>query len=905
MSDLASFGEWIRRRRRALDLTREALARQVGCAVVTIRKIETDERRPSRQVAERLAACLQLPLEQQAAFLEAARGVRAVDRLPAAPPLEQPVLVASEPATRTVGAPVAEQRTSASDSATPAYTRPAHNLPAQLTALLGREHALEELGGLLERPEVRLITITGPGGTGKTRLALQVSTDQLRRFPDGAWFVDLAAIRHPELIMPAIARSLAVAEPTGVPLREHLIAHLQHKRLLLVLDNFEHVIDGAVELAALLAGAPHVKALSTSRSPLHLRGEYCYELGPLALPPQATPAMLMTYPATALFIERAQAVRQSFAVTEASAAPIAAICERLDGLPLAIELAAARMSLFTPEQLLARLERPLALLTRGARDLPPRQQTLHNVIDWSYQLLNADEQRLFRRLGVFVGGCTLESAQSVCIALELVETDQSNDRAPSLNSHLATPTLDVLGALLEKSLLRQADGVNNEPRFVMLETIREYAAGQLAASGESELVERAHAEHYLALAEAGEMQFKSGAQRQWVEQMDAEIDNMRSALKWSQAACAESALGLRLANALFEYWSARGSRREARGWYEQLQAGAPAPLRAQALLNLGLIVSDQGDDEEANRLVRAALALFEELNSHPGIASSHYILGMYARAQADYSAAQDHFNQSLRYREPADAWGQAPTVRMLGSIHRTRGESAAARECYGRAIAIQRQLGDQESLARTLINLGQLEYYEGNYGAAIALYGQALTHARYVGNGENISRNRYECARALIKQQQYAAAEALGQQQLADSEQPDAPLDRRAEALWILGWLALLRGELDRSKSQLIEALSLLRSFGASYTMETLELLELIAQLVLARGTPARALRLWAVVGAYRERIGAPRPPSEQGEFDQSVAVIRVKLDVTVFEQAWAAGQALSLEQAVADAQTA
>src|SRR5215213_7952186 len=442
-----SFGRWLRQRRRALDLTQQDLARQVGCAIITIQKLEADERRPSRQLAERLADKLMVAPDDRAALMLLARGEPYLDPRAAEAP-EQP---------------------------RPVPPQPRGNLPVPLTRLIGRKQDLAAVRNTLLRSETRLLTLIGPPGIGKTRLSLAVAHEVQAAFADGASFVALAPLSDPSLVIATTALALGIKENAGQSLLQTLKAALYSKRLLLVLDNFEQVLEAAPLVVELLEACPGLKALITSRAALHVRGERLYALPVLLLPDLTqlpTTGALARTPAIALFVERAQAVRPDFRLTAQNAQTVAEICVRLDGLPLAIELAAARIGLLSPEALLVRLEQRLAVLTDGARDLPPRHRTLRAAIGWSYELLDASEQALFRRLGVFVGGCALEVAEAVCNA----------------EGDLPWTVVDGLAALLDKSLLRLETGVDGEPRFVMLETIRAYALERLAASGEERAI---------------------------------------------------------------------------------------------------------------------------------------------------------------------------------------------------------------------------------------------------------------------------------------------------------------------------------------------------------------------------------------------------------------------------------
>jgi predicted ATPase/class 3 adenylate cyclase len=445
-----------------------------------------------------------------------------------------------------------------------------HNLPVQLTPLLDRVEPLAALTALLRSPDVRLVTLTGRGGIGKTRLAVQVAAEVVDAFPDGVWFVRLSRLTDPGLVIPTVAQTLGLTEQGSQAIADMLRAHLAEKRLLLVLDNFEQVIGAAEEVAGLLGASPSLKALVSSRTPLRLRGEREYALGPLPLPTPGlqSPDRLAQYAAVALFIERAQAARADFTMTAANAPAIAAICARLDGLPLAIELAAARVKVLPPEALLARLTAQLAqltLLTGGARDLEERQQTMRAAIAWSEDLLTPEERALFRRLAVFVGGATLAAVEAVCAAPADVLGVQT----------LGADLLDGLSALVDHSLLQQREE-GGEPRFGMLQVIREYALERLAASGEAEAVRQAHAQvrqahaqYYLTLAERAEPELIGPEQRRWLDQLEREHDNLRAALTWARER-GEVETGLRLVVALRRFWERRSPPREGRAWVEAL-----------------------------------------------------------------------------------------------------------------------------------------------------------------------------------------------------------------------------------------------------------------------------------------------------------------------------------------------
>ncbi len=486
-----------------------------------------------------------------------------------------------------------------------------NNLPVQLTPLIGREREVLQISALLRRPDVRLVTLTGTGGIGKTRLGMQVATELLDEFADGACFVPLAAVSDPPVVIPTIAHLLGLEHQQAVQRlpdehMEYLKAFLRDKHLLLLLDNFEQVVSAAPELAEILVECPRLKMLVTSRAVLRIQGEYEFPVPPLALPSRTQLPEdddLSRYAAVALFLERALAIKPDLVVTKANMQAIAAICAHLDGLPLAIELAAARVKLLPPRALLERLTRRLEVLTGGAQNVSVRQQTLRDTLAWSYNLLDREEQQLFRRLSVFVSGCTLEAIESIC----------------RIFADGAQQVLDIVTSLIDKSMLHQIEQEEKEPRLVMLETIREYGLEVLAASGEEEIARRAHAAFYLSLAERVEPELGGAQQAIWLERLEREHDNLQAALRWSLAqgqAARDMTLALRLGGALRRFWLVRGYWREGQNLLERalaVRGKVAAAVRAKALIAAANLAVTRSDYERAAALCQESLALCREL----------------------------------------------------------------------------------------------------------------------------------------------------------------------------------------------------------------------------------------------------------------------------------------------------
>ena len=616
------------------------------------------------------------------------------------------------------------------------------NVPAPLTSFVGREEALAEVGALLERPDVRLVTLTGPGGIGKTRLATQLAGRLRAAFPDGRYLVPLAAIADPATIPEAIAAALGVQETGDQPLLTAIEAELRPKRLLLILDNFEQVLSGAPQVTALLRAAPRLTVLVTSREGLHVYGEQAYELAPLAISapgPAATVEEIAGDEAVALFVARARAARPDFALTEANAATVAAICQRLDGLPLAIELAAVRSKRVPPQQMLDRLTDQLAFLERGSVDLPERQQSLRAAIDWSYELLTPAERTLFARLAVFSGGMAEDAIETVAIGDEFPPLDPAPEPVAPLDDRLEVAPvaggLEVLDALASASLLQQQESDGDEaPRFLMLTTIRAYATERLADSGEETVIRNRHARWVRDLAWQCEQASRGPEQMAWLERLETEHANLLAALSWLEAEGAIAA-ELQTAAALHWYWHRRGHLSEGRDWLRRMLAQAtesvPPAIHASALNAAGVLAYHQSDTPAAKPYFEETLALRRQLGDLAGTVGPLNNLGLIALREGDLERAGELFEEAIaRLRTDGTPARLAAALSNFGMVKIDAGENDAAERLLQESLDLRRAAGDQFGIMSTLAKLASLASDRGDHEQALARLEEVLARAR-------------------------------------------------------------------------------------------------------------------------------------------------------------------------------
>jgi predicted ATPase/class 3 adenylate cyclase len=628
-----------------------------------------------------------------------------------------------------------------------------NNLPVQLTSFIGRETDITEVKQLLSAS--RLVTLTGSGGAGKTRLSLQVAAEVIDDFAQGVWFVELAPLTDPTLIPQTAASVLGLREEQGRPLTAILADYLQAKTALLILDNCEHLIAVCAQFAdTLLHAAPQVKILASSREVLDIGGEAAYRVPSLSIPdPQRLPSLatLTQYEAVKLFIDRARAVLPSFQVNNSNAPAVAQICYHLDGIPLAIELAAARVRGLQVEQIAQRLDDRFRLLTGGGRTALPRHQTLRAMIDWSHSLLTEQERLLFRRLSVFAGGWSIEAAEAVCAGQGLASTD----------------VLDLLLHLVNKSLILLAEQ-SDETRYRMLETLREYARERLLESGEAEAIQNEHLAFFLELAEEAEPKLRGIEQIAWFKRLEIGYDNIRAALKWSQVEPGHEDAGLRLGGALApSFWTVHGYFREGQSWLEQALTtggGAPPALRAKALRGTGTMASYQGDLQSAIALYKESLALYQALGDERGIAQSLLSLGIAALCQGDYEQAMSLLQEGLkRCRELGDKFDTARALNNLGEVARHLGDLEGATARYEESLVLYRELGGKWSIAFAIQNLGLVAAERSDFVRALQLQKESLALYQEVGDKGGFPESLEKLADVLGAQQHpERAARLLG-----------------------------------------------------------------------------------------------------------------------------------------------
>jgi non-specific serine/threonine protein kinase len=716
-------------------------------------------------------------------------------------------------------------------------------LPRPLTPFVGRAIDIDACVDLLQHSAVRLLTLTGPGGVGKTRLAIEIA----QRLADSVGtiaLVSLASVTDPDLVPDAVTAALGVQPAPGRDAVDLIRSAVDDRPVLLVVDNVEGVVAAAPWLAGLLAQCPTLTILATSRSRLSVYGEQVYPVTPLVLPDRGDPARIAESDAVRLFVLRGQAVRSDFSLSAESAPIVAEICARLDGLPLAIELAAARLPVLSPAGLLERLGERLPLLVGGYHDMPERHRTLRDAIAWSYEQLTPTEQHAFRFLSVFAGGFTLEAAERF---------SQLDDEA-----YASADTLDLIGNLVDQSLVQVAESAAKDSRFSMLETIREFGVHELAVAGEETLAHKTHADYFLELAETAEEELTGPDRGQWLARLRDERTNLRVALEWALET-GRAEIALRLGAALWRFWLSDGSLREGRGWLERALAAAgdvSPPVRAKALHFLGNLALDLGDGQRARVLYQASLALRRDMGDRPGVAASLNGLGLVAADEGDYENAQRLHEESLEIaRETGNRHAEAVSLHNLGNVARRSGEPAAARACHEAALAIQRALDDPVGIAYSLWGLAEVALSD----EAAVLLANVLARFRAVNDGLGV-----------------------------------------AFALHSLGQVAAARAEHGPAAERYAESLSLRRELGGG--VEMIEDVEGMAALAAATGEYRRAVRWWSAAENERHARHAPLDRADRKAYQHDLARARAALGEAAFTSTWATGTMATFDQVVIEA---
>ncbi len=857
MSDEPTFGSWLKDRRKVLDLTQDELALRVGCSLTLIRKIESKERRPSKQIAELLAIHLNIPSDERGDFVRFARSKNA----------------------------------HFSETAKSPWRTLRHhltNLPVSPTRLFGREKESEDIVRQVVHDRVRLLTLVGPPGIGKTRLAIACAEKLLDHFDDGVYFVALAPLREPDLVAPTVARAIGAKEIAGQSLLNSLTQHLAGKRILLVLDNFERVVAAAPLAAELLTNCPWLQLLVTSRISLHVRVERQFRVAPLALPPlvsDAKPEQLLEYSSVQFLVDRVLSIQPNFIPSSQDAIACAQICARLDGLPLAIELVAGRANTFSPQELLAQMARRLTLGTEGARDLPPRHQTLRDAITWSYELLDALTQMLFSRFSIFVGGWTTKMAYAIC-------------------GHGVTESVftEALSRLADSSLVVREKDLDSESRWSMLETIREYAAERLAIAEQTEETAKHHAEFFLAFAESAAPHLSGPHQVAWLDRLDLDHDNLHAALGWAIEQ-GDAELALRLGGALYLYWYKQSWMDQGRRWLKRAlelseTRNVEPSLRQRALNNTAFLDWAQADFEEAEQLGEESYALAREIGDRRTMAEALHNLANVAADRSDFARAIALHEQNLAlWRDLGDKARMASSLNNLGRIAYYRGDAAQAIRYHEESLALQRELGDHFGIAVALNNLGaDLADNLQDLDRATRLLQEGLALSCEPGTSYFlIPFILAHLGRIALYAGDLDRAQTTLEKGLESAREGQSRTGTAFASLF-LAQLHLLRGNLVQAASLLQVGLEVQRGFDEKGV--GVRWLETMAAMDCAQHKASRAATLLGAANGICTSAGVHLPPAFIGQHDATVSCIHAQLDEKDFAAAWARGQAMTLAQA-------
>jgi predicted ATPase/DNA-binding XRE family transcriptional regulator len=853
MDNHLSFGAWLKRRRKSLDLTQTYLAERVYCSIATIQKIEADERRPSRNLAELLANALEIPERDRPIFLKVARGERATDRLVnVTPPAEELLVQTSTQRIRL------------------------RNLPVPSSSLLGRETEISELNRLIVQSDCRLITLLGPGGMGKTRLAIALATAWVDQFAHGVCFVSLVQLNSPDFIVPTIAKALGLILTGPAEPQTQLLNYLREKEMLLVLDNLEHLLSGVGVLVDVLHFATGVKLLVTSRERLNLQNEWVYDLHGLPTPTIGDAMEIAENSAVQLFVRSAQRIRLGFTLSDKNRDAIVRICRLVDGMPLGIELAAAWIHTLSCREIAEEIEHSLDFLTNSVRDRPERHRSLRAVFDHSWRLLTGEEQQVLRQLSVFQGGFERRAAEQV-----------------------AGGTLPILSALMDKSLIHRMDA----GRYDFHELIRQYGAVKLNEAHEETATRQRHFDYYCSLVETAEPHLKSSGRDGWLDRLEAENGNLRAALGWGQGQTGSCEPMLQLAGALYWFWYHRGYQSEGRAWLnnplERADNSVASSVRARALYAAGRLAHDEGDNVTARSLLEQSVALWRSLGApgKQGLAHSLIIQGWLARDEGELALAHSLTAEGVAlFREQGDRWGLAYALCNFGMVFRDETDFIEARRIIEASVSLWRELKDEWGLSVALHQLSLVALRQGDYEAARSLVVEALTLAQKSGDKLEIGFEFLVLALATLNLGDLKGSQPYFQQCQAMFNETGNKYGI-AQTLHYKGYLALMEGDDVAAQIYYDRFLTLAREAGPKWLSVTY--LARIAGIAAVRGQPIQAIKLWEAAETLMVASGSYLDAADRLYFERTVALALVALHEATLQAARVEGRSMSLEQAI------
>ena len=844
MAEHPPFGEWLRKKRRNLDLSRQQLADQAGCAEITLRRIEGGTLKPSKELATSLLEKVGIPKNELDLWVKFARGASEI--------------------------PSQETKTE--------VRRIKTNLPAALTSFIGREKELADVAGLLSKH--RLVTLIGTGGVGKTRLSIKAGEHQMSSFGDGVWLVELAPLDNPQIIPQTISSVLGVPVSAAQPVTETILNFLRAKTALLIFDNCEHLLDAVAQLTEnLLKQCPHLKILATSREGMGIMGEATYIVPTMTLP-DADQILdtIRDFGSVRLFEERAQLAKFDFSLTLENASFIAHICHRLDGIPLALELAAVQVSQFSPVEIVKQLENSFDTLAGGSRTALPRQQTIRASIDWSWNLLTDDERMLLRRLSVFAGGWTLEAAQAVCDG----------------------DVLKLIISLEKKSLIVAGQAMGSEKRYIFHEVIRQYAHDKLAEADEDVVHKINHLNYFLLLAERGDKELHSVDQNLWLEQLTNELPNLRAALEFAFEHDFNNAV--RLSGSLGWFWYRKGLLVEARGWYEKILDGMQVNSsnienEVKAFYGVGLVAHFQADYDFARKMLEQSLALARKQENPNGIAHAHAMLGVGYAWQGDFARTEQHVLESIDiFKSSGDKWGHAFALNTLGFTLRLRGDFERAGSILEDSVSLAREAGDRYIMSFPLSNLGIMAYHQGDLVRGRELLEESLAIGQEAHDPTVTEWCLAELGQIARLQGDFERARELFEAALEESRTMGLVTGVATNSR-TLGDVAVNMGEYKKAHSLIQESLTLFQSQGDIRSV--IFCLKSFAELAAATLNWSLATKLLSVVDTQMKGMGMSMSPIDKSAFDQIVDETRQAMSDAEFDEFWAVGGKLSMPEAL------